>query len=98
MCLLVVCYMLLCAACGEDTTHQSPLQQVKLLRQGERTLETLDAEEARFTDEMVAEQEAFMQQATGLQAVGAWLQPKACKCRSKVVLLSPLVTLKENCK
>lgn len=95
MCCVLCCCVLLVA---RTPLTKDPLRQVKLLRQGERTLETLDAEEARFTDEMVAEQEAFMQQATGLQAVGAWWQPKACECRSKVVWQSPVFTLKESCQ
>ena len=47
------------------------LLQVKLLRQGERTLELLALDETKYSDEMTAAQEAFAEQVAGLTAVSA---------------------------
>jgi hypothetical protein len=46
--------------------------QVKLLRQGERTLELLALDEAKYTDEMAAAQETFAEQLRGLAAVSVF--------------------------
>lgn len=48
----------------------APLQ-VKLLRQADRSLEVLDVDEAKYADEMTAQQELFVGSINNLAAVGS---------------------------
>jgi hypothetical protein len=43
--------------------------QIKLLRQADRSLELLDGDEAKYADEMTAQQEAFASTINNLAAV-----------------------------
>lgn len=47
----------------------SPLLQIKLLSQAERSLELLDADESKYADDMVAQQEDFVSKVNNLATV-----------------------------